>query len=123
MLTAGTHETQRVVDEIAAERKRQMWDEGWTPEHDDQHSRGEMVLAAMAYTQAATQVAMPVAAMRALPAPRYWPWDAAWWKPKDRRRNLVRAAALIVAEIERLDRATVSRMAEKMPTLGTSAER
>jgi hypothetical protein len=27
-----------------------------------------------------------------------------WWKPKDRRRDLVRAAALIIAEIERLDR-------------------
>lgn len=27
-----------------------------------------------------------------------------WWKPKDRRRNLVKAGALIVAEIERLDR-------------------
>lgn len=34
-----------------------------------------------------------------------WPWDREWWKPKDRRRNLVRAAALLIAEIERLDRA------------------
>jgi hypothetical protein len=28
------------------------------------------------------------------------------WKPEDRRRDLIRAAALLVAEIERLDRAT-----------------
>jgi hypothetical protein len=35
---------------------------------------------------------------------RYWPWEDKWWKPKDRRRDLVRAGALIVAEIERLDR-------------------
>jgi hypothetical protein len=34
-----------------------------------------------------------------------WPWSVQWWKPKDRRRDLVRAGALIVAEIERLDRA------------------
>lgn len=34
-----------------------------------------------------------------------WPWDWAWWKPKNPRRDLVRAAALIIAEIERLDRA------------------
>jgi hypothetical protein len=34
-----------------------------------------------------------------------WPWDRKWWKPKDRRRDLVRAGALILAEIERLDRA------------------
>ena len=43
-----------------------------------------------------------------------WPWHRQWWKPKNARRDLVRAAALIVAEIERLDRATVARMAEKL---------
>jgi len=32
-------------------------------------------------------------------------WAREWWKPKDRRRDLIRAAALIVAEIERLDHA------------------
>ncbi|HEY1244085.1 MAG TPA: hypothetical protein VGF29_04560 [Hyphomicrobiaceae bacterium] len=32
-----------------------------------------------------------------------WPGDLAWWKPKDRRQGLIAAAALIVAEIERLD--------------------
>ena len=35
---------------------------------------------------------------------RWWPWSLDWWKPKDPRRDLVRAGALIVAEIERLDR-------------------
>lgn len=34
-----------------------------------------------------------------------WPWALEWWKPKDNRRNLIRAAALVIAEIERLDRA------------------
>lgn len=38
-------------------------------------------------------------------APSKWPWDAAWWKPTDRRRDLVKAAALLIAEIERIDRA------------------
>jgi hypothetical protein len=28
-----------------------------------------------------------------------------WWKPTNRRRDLVKAGALILAEIERLDRA------------------
>jgi hypothetical protein len=36
--------------------------------------------------------------------PALWPWGAHWWKPKTGRRDLVRAAALLVAEIERLDR-------------------
>lgn len=36
-----------------------------------------------------------------------WPWTGwatEWFKPKDDRYNLVRAAALLLAEIERLDR-------------------
>ncbi len=38
--------------------------------------------------------------------PFRWPWSSKWWKPKDRRRDLVRAGALIVAEIKRLERAS-----------------
>jgi len=36
-----------------------------------------------------------------------WPikWMAAWFKPTDPRRDLVKAGALCIAEIERLDRA------------------
>jgi len=34
-----------------------------------------------------------------------WPWGKEWWKPSDRRRDLVKAGALIAAEIDRLDRA------------------
>ena len=35
-----------------------------------------------------------------------WPWKEAWWKPtpEDRIRELVKAGALIVAEIDRLRR-------------------
>jgi hypothetical protein len=41
------------------------------------------------------------------PAPaNIWPWPLLQFRPSDdRRRNLIRAAALLVAEIERLDRA------------------
>lgn len=41
-------------------------------------------------------------------APCIWPWAKAWWKPRDARSNYVRAGALILAEIERLDRAVLS---------------
>ena len=37
---------------------------------------------------------------------RYWPWDREWWKPTTQRRDLVKAGALILAEIERIDRAS-----------------
>jgi hypothetical protein len=42
--------------------------------------------------------------------PRFdWPWDASWWKPSnDPVRNLVKAGALIAAEIDRLQRAAAS---------------
>ena len=81
-----------VIDEIAAERKRQIEVEGWTVEHDDKHSDGSLAMAATCYA-----TVYPLAGS-------YWPWDIKWWKPKDRRRDLIRAGALIVAEIERLDR-------------------
>ncbi len=89
-----------VVLEIARERERQMDAEGWTPEHDDNHSCGELADAAASYAHPAPWGVRPQAG----PPPKLWPWSIAWWKPKDRRNNLVRAGALIVAEIERLDR-------------------
>lgn len=36
--------------------------------------------------------------------PPEWPWARCGWKPKDRRSNLVRAGALIAAELDRMDR-------------------
>lgn len=91
-----------VIDEIAAERRRQIEVEGWTPEHDDLHQDGELAAAAGVY---ALYDLMSGDADRERVLREMWPWDDYWWKPADRRRDLVRAAALIVAEIERLDRA------------------
>jgi hypothetical protein len=92
-----------VIEEIAAERQRQIEQEGWTPAHDNQHDAGEMADAAACYAMTTeirnlTALGMP---LRLLVWPSSW---SGWWKPKDRRRDLIRAAALIVAEIERLDR-------------------
>lgn len=84
--------------DVLAERRRQIEKEGWTPEHDDEHSEGQMASAAACYALAS------YLGNDWSPA-EHWPWDAEWWKPSDRRRNLVKAAALILAEIERLDRA------------------
>lgn len=85
------------IDEIAYERQRQIDAEGWTPDHDDQHMDGSLAVAAACYAAPAV-VGVGLTDLK-------WPFDEEWWKPKDKRRNLVRAAALIVAEIERLDRA------------------
>ena len=84
--------------DIVAERVRQVVKEGWLPEHDDQHAGGELAAAAACYCH-------PEPCMDdTRGVPFSWPWVRRWWKPTDRRRDLVKAGALILAEIERLDR-------------------
>lgn len=93
--------------DVLIERQRQMSVEGWTPEHDDAYACDEIAAFAAVY-------AMP-------PGARDWRVEDTGyaetftdallpdgWKPKfgDRRRELVKAGALILAEIERIDRAT-----------------
>lgn len=87
------------VDDIASERRRQVSEEGWTPAHDDQHTRGELEHAAVTYLIHGAGSHAPLRT-----PPLRWPWAAKWWKPKNRRADLVRAGALIAAEIDRLDR-------------------
>ena len=85
----------RAVLDVAAERRRQVEAEGWTPEHDDEHVVGELATAGASYAL--------VAVGYGLLALRTWPWPAGL-KPTTPRRDLVKAGALILAEIERLDR-------------------
>lgn len=93
------------LDDIAAERRRQVEEEGWTTEHDDQHDRGELARAAACYAAGHTFDHDVYPAFQTTVNMTAWPWSRDWWKPTTPRRNLVKAAALIVAEIERLDRA------------------
>ena len=92
-----------VLEEIRHERKRQVVIEGRSRLHDDAYARNELALAAMSYCQSGSVAAFDTTPLKVQP-PIYWPWAKEWWKPKNRRRDLIRAAALIVAEIERLDR-------------------
>lgn len=113
------------VQLITAERQRQIEVEGWTPEHDDEHLCGSLAEAAVCY--AATE---PLYRMRdkgnsgiakGIVFEDPWPfdWDTSWDKrehdasgrprycqfPIPRRiRDLVKAGALIAAEIDRLQR-------------------
>lgn len=84
---------------VIAERFRQIEAEGWSTAHDDEHEPGEMAEAGAAYAQCAG-----VAAEDNRTPPPSWPWSPEWWKPRDFRRDLVRAGALIIAEGERHDR-------------------
>ncbi|MDK1955642.1 ead/Ea22-like family protein [Klebsiella pneumoniae] len=85
--------------DVLAERKRQVSAEGWTPGHDDEYEHGELADAAGCYALSSELFDC------AGEPPRPWPWPDEWWKPTNRRRDLVKAGALILAEIERLDRA------------------
>lgn len=94
----------RAAIDVARERDRQITKEGWSAEHDDAHSCGEMAAAAACYALHAAGERQDVTEAGDTFIPTYWPWSPEWWKPKDKRRDLVRAAALLIAEIERLDR-------------------
>ena len=92
--------------DVLAERQRQVEGEGWTPEHDDQHSAGELAEAASSYSHLAAYQCVFLFDCSNFPAPCIWPWEKDVWKPGETpRRSLVKAGALILAEIERLDRA------------------
>lgn len=107
------------TDDIAAERDRQVASEHYDSLHDDQYTAGQLATAAACYA-----IARPLyveerrAGMAIFQDP--WPWadhfdkrkDAANWPNaippvggEPRRDMLVKAGALIAAEIDRLDRA------------------
>jgi hypothetical protein len=108
-----------IAEELAAERTRQITGEGYGLAHDDQHTDGELAAAAAAYCLAAVDLdgaimaadpsaaavrGTSVAAIRGA-----WPFDLDALKPESRRRCLVKAGALAIAEIGRLDRAAEMR--------------
>jgi len=106
------------VELIAAERQRQIDAEGWTPEHDDEHTLGEMAAAGACYALLGTRWRDSAVLGAPLVRSILWPWDDEWFKPTDypeppytpdvhidrHVRDLTKAGALIAAEIDRLQR-------------------
>lgn len=95
----------KILNEIVQERVRQMYERGYDERHDDEHTNGDIALFAALY-------ALPPEIRRVRPSsntgfvqdlllPLGWQFKHG----PTRRAELVRAAALIIAEIERLDRA------------------
>lgn len=83
------------VHDVLTERRRQIDAEGRLPSDDARYIDGELTLAAVAYALFAPGDPCNSVAI--------WPFGATTFKPKSRRKNLVRAAALLIAEIERID--------------------
>lgn len=102
-----------VLQEIGVERARQIHLEGHTRDHDNACAPGLLANAGAAFVWFS---GLTDAERDHFFTPRMdgkqarviwavlWPWAREAFKPKDRRRELVVAAALIVAEIERMDR-------------------
>ena len=95
--------------DVLAERQRQVTAEGWSFKHDDQYKNTELAFAASCYAFHAAAASWDLEddgiPYDSHSVPKQWPWDPSWWKPTDARRDLVKAGALILAEIERIDRA------------------
>jgi|WetSurSiteA1Bulk_404760.scaffolds.fasta_scaffold17625_2 hypothetical protein len=81
------------VEQIEAERKRQIETKGFVAEHDEQWTEGELVEAATALLLGEEDL---------------WPWfddnEESTFKSEGNIEDLVRAGALIAAEIDRLQR-------------------
>lgn len=92
--------------DVIAERCHQIMDLNYNVPHDDQHDQRELARAAASYLRHYIY-------RTGVPSDTYfndqvaieWPWDEKFWNPQDPRADLVRTAALIIAEIERIDRA------------------
>lgn len=90
------------IELIATERQRQIDGEGYSPEHDQAFEPDEeLAIAAVCYALPASH--RDTGYPRSV-APTLWPWADQYWKPTpdDRVRELVKAGALIAAEIDRL---------------------
>ena len=109
------------IEMIAAERQRQIEKEGYTHEHDDKHVEGQIGDAA-ACDAVGEEVFVPD---RSACSPQYntiWPWEgdvADTIEGKGRVRQLTIAGALIVAEIERLQRAEAKAAGRARPRTDT----
>lgn len=92
------------VQLIAEESHRQRTEKGFTVEHDaetygaDDHKRLHLGEAATCYAINAVSNGGQFFAIE-----ENWPWNLAWWKPESPRADLIKAGALIAAQIDLLD--------------------
>lgn len=107
------------LEEIGNERARQVGVECWSPKHDDQHRDKSLALVAALYATPIPLQSVEITSDGAVHTRDPWPWwnidcdpqsrtppSRSWDKRQkhDYRRRLIIAGALIIAEIERIDR-------------------
>ena len=94
--------------EAMAERQRQIDHEGFTVPKDQVYTKAELIRAAICFAFYALSGSSVGLAFNLEPAEasqvgRLWPWPWLWFKPESRRRALVKATALLIAEGDRQD--------------------
>lgn len=87
-----------VAAEVFVERLRQIIEEGHSVEQDDAYTDYQLPRAAVCY-------AIRGAGLPPHKSTLYWPWNPATFKPAGDDRDLIKAAALILAELQRRQRA------------------
>ena len=106
-------EKTKAIEDVLAERRRQIEVEGFDAEHDNQNKEGELARASAAYALAASfqDWYRPIGIQRYINLQdslvrRLWPsrWEWELFKPTNRRRDLVKSVALGIAAIEQIDR-------------------
>jgi uncharacterized coiled-coil protein SlyX len=99
---AGWENASEAALGVLAERARQKRMEGYDDTHDDEHTDFELSSAAAAFLLDAIERAKGGEGY--VTPPTIWPWEAKDWRRKPIYRQLEVAAALIIADEERLGR-------------------
>lgn len=96
---------------ILNERKRQLI-KGYDAHHDDTEKEGQLSRAAACCAKYAAEILRDHSMVNNFQCPE-WPWsDTAWKPPGSPIDSLVKSGALIIAEIERLQRLESSQLGE-----------
>ena len=94
-------ESSVAVQDVVNERRRQIEVECFSAENDDKLIDCQLACAAACYAMCDTQKHLNEFTIMGVPI---WPWGPVWWRSTTYRQNLVKAAALLIAEIEHIDR-------------------
>lgn len=90
------------LEKVQEERTRQIETEGWSPEYDSMVNTDEqLATAAACYACPENLRGDFIYGLLS-----FWPFDTRWWKPSplDRKKEIIKAAALLYAEYDRLDK-------------------
>lgn len=102
---AATDALTQAARDVLDERKRQQQVEGYEKDADDEYVNGELASASATY-------ALLASGAEGWRITDHWPWSGVSLKVADSRRMAIKSGALILAEIERIDRAAIAAQAK-----------